>query len=206
MEGSGRLLGELREAITDERVLTAVAEVPRHAFVPRAERDRAYENCALPIACQQTISQPLVVARMLELLELGAGDRVLDIGTGSGYHAALLARLAGSVYTVERHPQLAEQARQTLRELGVRNVALYVGDGSAGLAREAPFDAINVAAATDGVVLRRLERQLGPEGRLVAPLGGEKQRLARVRRVGPGLHRDLLEPVKFVPLLPGVAQ
>src|SRR5438552_18748394 len=116
------LAEQLRSAIQDERVLAAIASIPREQFVPESERRRAYENVALPIACEQTISQPLVVARMLELLELRPQDRVLDVGTGSGYHAALLAVLAGHVWTIERHADLSAQARQTIVRLGIDNV------------------------------------------------------------------------------------
>ncbi len=138
----------LRPAIGDERVLAAIANIPRERFVPAEERDRAYENVALPIGSGQTISQPLVVARMLETLELSPTDRVLDVGTGSGYHAALLSLLAGHVYTIERHRGLSATAERALSDLGIDNVTFVVGDGSQGLPSEAPFDAINVAAAT----------------------------------------------------------
>src|SRR5579875_3405242 len=141
------LLEALRPALRDQRVLEAMAAVPRERFVNPAERDRAYENIALPIDCGQTISQPIVVARMLELLELRRGDRVLDIGTGSGYHAALLALLAGQVWTVERHAELSARARLLFAELGIDNVTCLTADGASGLPEQGPFDAINVAAA-----------------------------------------------------------
>src|SRR5436305_10097173 len=129
MTRASELASRLRAAITDDRVLAAVATIPRERFVLESERRRAYENVALPIACGQTISQPLVVARMLELLELRPQDRVLDVGTGSGYHAALLALLAARVWTIERHPELSARAERTLRGLGIENVELHVGDG-----------------------------------------------------------------------------
>src|SRR5690348_1014961 len=138
------LAARLRSAVGDERVLGAIAATPRERFVPRGERRRAYENIALPIACGQTISQPLVVARMLETLELQPGDRVLDIGTGSGYHAALLARLAGHVWTIERHPKLSAAAQVAVASLDIDNITFEVGDGYQGLPAQAPFDAINV--------------------------------------------------------------
>lgn len=184
-------------------MLGAVATVPRERFVLESERGRAYENVALPIECEQTISQPIVVARMLELLELNPGDRVLDIGTGSGYHAALLSRLAAEVWTVERHPELSRTAREALTELGCANVICVVGDGWEGLPDQAPFDAINVAAATGEGVPPELERQLAVGGRLIAPVGTERQYLVRVRRTPAGLHRERLDPVRFVPLVHG---
>src|SRR6476646_662191 len=137
----------LRSAVGDERVLGAIAATPRERFVPLSERSRAYENVALPIACGQTISQPLVVARMLETLQLRPDDRVLDIGTGSGYHAALLARLARHGWTIERHAKLSAAAQDAIASLGIDNITFEVGDGYQGLASQAPFDAINVAAA-----------------------------------------------------------
>jgi protein-L-isoaspartate(D-aspartate) O-methyltransferase len=203
MEQARALAAQLAGTVTDPRVLDAVARVPRHRFVPAAERHRAYENVALPIACGQTISQPVVVARMLELLELAPTDRVLDIGTGSGYHAALLALLAAHVYTVERHPPLSAAARVTLAELGYDNVTYVVGDGWDGLPAEAPFDAINVAAATGERLPPALSQQLALGGRLVAPLGANHQFLVRVRHTPEGLTRERLEAVRFVPLVRG---
>jgi protein-L-isoaspartate(D-aspartate) O-methyltransferase len=197
-QGLARLLAR---SVHDERVLDAVAAVPRHRFVPRPERSRAYENTALPIGCAQTISQPVVVARMLEMLELTPADRVLDIGTGSGYHAALLGLLAAEVWTVERHAPLSERARATLAQLGYGNVICVVGDGWEGLPEQAPFDAINVAAATVEDVPRALVDQLGPGGRLVAPVGDEHQYLTRIRRTPTALVQERLDPVRFVPLV-----
>jgi len=194
------LAEHLRPMIRNERTLEAIAAVPREWFVPAPLRSRAYENVALPIACGQTISQPLVVARMLDLLDLRPGDRVLDVGTGSGYHAALLASLGGHVWTIERHPELTEIARRTLSAHGFGNVTCIAGDGCLGLPDAAPFDAVNVAAA--GVLLpEALEDQLAAGGRLVAPVGGDYQYLTLVTRTPRGLTRVTLDPVRFVPLV-----
>jgi protein-L-isoaspartate(D-aspartate) O-methyltransferase len=203
MSEAQRLVAELRPYIADDRVLAAIARVPREAFVPAGLRAQAYENTALGIGCGQTISQPLVVARMTELLELRPEDRVLDVGTGSGYHAAVLATLAGHVWTIERHAGLSETAAEALAAAGVENVTLVVGDGSLGLPEEAPFDAINVAAAGDREGLGTLEQQLAPGGRMVAPVTGRRQRLAQARRSlhGDGVRWRELEEVRFVPLV-----
>lgn len=198
------LITLLQGLVADQRVLDAIASVPRERFVPARHRRRAYDNEALPIGCGQTISQPIVVARMLELLDLDGSERVLDIGTGSGYHAALLARLAAEVYSVERHGELSELAGNTLAELEVDNVRLFVGDGGAGLAEHAPFDAINVAAATGDHVPAALIAQLAPNGRLVAPVGADDERLTVIRRVGDRVTQRRYDPVRFVPLVPGL--
>ncbi len=201
LEAAVRLADSLRYAIRDERVLQAVASVPRDRFVPASHRGRAYENAALPIGAGQTISQPVVVARMLELLELNGSERVLDIGTGSGYHAALLARLAAEVLSIERHPELSAAAGVVLEELGYGNVRLFVGDGSRGLPDLAPFEAINIAAATGADVPGALLEQLALGGRLVAPVGAGDQRLVLIRRRGERLEFEPHEPVRFVPLV-----
>jgi len=201
MTDAGELVARLRASISDERVLAAIASVPRERFVPGAQLARAYENTALPIACNQSISQPLVVARMLELLELDPDDRVLDVGTGSGYHAALLARLAGHVWSIERHAELAEQAQVTLAALGVSNVELFIGDGWKGVPERAPYNAINVAAATAERIPPALSDQLAMGGRLIAPVGGAKQHLILARRTAEGIRTNQLEPVRFVPLV-----
>jgi protein-L-isoaspartate(D-aspartate) O-methyltransferase len=193
----------LRTVIRDERVLSAIAAVPRDLFVPPSERARAYENVALPIARGQTISQPLVVARMLETLELRPEDRVLDIGTGSGYHAALLAVLTDHVWTVERYRELSAGAERATSLLGIGNITFVVGDGYGGLPAQAPFDAINVAAASGDTVPAALEEQLADGGRLVAPVGGQDQHLILVRRRGEAIRRISMEPVRFVPLVRG---
>jgi protein-L-isoaspartate(D-aspartate) O-methyltransferase len=196
-----RLAGTLRAHVADRRVLEAVREVPRDRFVPEDLRGEAWENIPLPIGAGQTISQPLVVARMCELLELRGDERVLDVGTGSGYHAALLARLAAWVWSLEIHPELSRQAGENLAAAGVHNVTLLVGDGCRGLPEEAPFDAINVAAAATTGVPRALEDQLAPGGRLVAPVEADEQRLVLERRTETGVERRSLERVRFVPLV-----
>jgi protein-L-isoaspartate(D-aspartate) O-methyltransferase len=200
-----RLIEELCGAIADERVLDAIRAVAREAFVPPGLRSRAYDNVALPIGERQTISQPLVVARMTELLRLQPDDRVLDVGTGSGYHAAVLGQLAAHVWSIERHRALSEQAARNLAEAGVENVTLIVGDGSRGLPDEAPFDAINVAAAAWPEIPPALERQLAPGGRLVAPVGASGQQLVLVERFPEDeeVRRTTLDPVRFVPLIEG---
>jgi protein-L-isoaspartate(D-aspartate) O-methyltransferase len=201
MSESAPLVAELRRYVGDERVLDAIARVPREMFVPGDLREQAYENIALGIGCGQTISQPLVVARMSELLELRPDDRVLDVGTGSGYHAAILAALAGHVWSIERHPDLSRQAAEALDRAGVRNVTLVVGDGSRGLPEEAPFEAINVAAAGGREGLETLAEQLAPGGRLVAPVTRRRQRLSVARRENDRVTWRDLEEVRFVPLV-----
>lgn len=200
--GAERLIEQLRPHIGDERVLAAMAAVPRDAFVPAHLADAAWENTALPIGSGQTISQPLVVARMCELLELHGDERVLDVGTGSGYHAAVLARLAAEVWSIEREPRLTARAATALRDAGIANVQLVAGDGSRGYPPAAPYGAINVAAAAPEPPAA-LERQLGDGGRLVVPVDGDDQRLMLVRRSGDELARERHEPVRFVPLVEG---
>lgn len=196
-----RLMRILRRHVRDERVLAAIAEVPRDRFVPPDLRQEAWENIPLPIGAGQTISQPLVVARMCELLELTGDETVLDVGTGSGYHAALLARLARHVYSIEVHRSLSRAAGEHLRAAGVANVTLEVGDGSRGLPARAPFDAINVAAAAGGAVPPALSEQLAPGGRLVAPVETGDQHLVVARRTPEGVSMTELERVRFVPLV-----
>jgi protein-L-isoaspartate(D-aspartate) O-methyltransferase len=198
---SERLVDELRRHIADERVLAAVAAVPRDLFVPRGLADAAWANTALPIGSGQTISQPVVVARMCELLELRGPERVLDVGTGSGYHAAVLARLASEVWSIERHPRLVRRAVEALAAAGIGNVNVMPGDGSRGHPAAAPYDAINVAAAAAGEPPAALEEQLDVGGRLVVPVDGKDQRLMRVRRGPDGFVREWHEPVRFVPLV-----
>ncbi len=201
--GSARLIEELSGHIGDRRVLSAIAAVPRDLFVPASIRAEAWANTSLPIGKGQTISQPSVVARMCELLELGGDESVLDVGTGSGYHAAVLARLAARVISIERHPALSRRAREALDAAGVENVTLITGDGSLGHVREAPYDAINVAAASEHDVPRALVDQLAEGGRLVVPVNGRAQRLTVIRRRHGKLEREQHERVRFVPLITG---
>jgi protein-L-isoaspartate(D-aspartate) O-methyltransferase len=199
--GAERLIEQLRPHISDERVLEAIRDVPRGLFVPKAMAAEAWDNVPLPIGAGQTISQPLVVARMLELLQLRGHERILDVGSGSGYHAALLARLGSHVWSVERHPALSEQAQRNLEAAKIFNVTLVVGDGGRGLPETAPFDAINVAAAAGDHIPQALEDQLGVGARLVVPVETGDQRLFVVHRTRRGLERKGLERVRFVPLV-----
>ena len=196
-----RLIGVLRRHVDDERVLEAIAAVPRDAFVPHERRDEAWDNIPLPIGEGQTISQPLVVARMCELLELRGDETVLDVGTGSGYHAAVLAQLTGWVHTIELYASLSRIAAERLRAAGVENVTVAVGDGSRGLPAHAPYDAINVAAAAGGRVPEALLEQLADGGRLVAPVEAGDQRLVCAHRAGGEVTLVELERVRFVPLI-----
>lgn len=187
--------------IAEERVLAAMAAVPREAFVPEALRPRAYEDEALAIGHGQTISQPYMVARICQALALRGGERVLDVGTGSGYHAAVLAALGARVWSIERDATLSERAAGALAEAAVGGVELHVGDGSLGWSAAAPYDAINVAAAARDRIPPALEDQLAPGGRLVLPLRDE---LVLVRRRSDGtLERRSAGGVRFVPLVEG---
>jgi protein-L-isoaspartate(D-aspartate) O-methyltransferase len=199
--GREDLLRSLSRRICDERVLAAIAAVPRELFVSRALAAAAYEDAPLRIGGGQTISQPTVVARMCELLELSPTDRVLDVGTGSGYHAAVLSRLCDFVWGVELDPQLALRAARTLARAGIHNVTVFSGDGAQGLPEHAPFDAINVAATARDRVPPVLAEQLGDGGRLVVPVArGREEHLVRVRRAADRFVYEALEPVRFVPL------
>jgi protein-L-isoaspartate(D-aspartate) O-methyltransferase len=187
--------------IVDERVLAAMERVPRELFVPEDLRDRAFDDAALPIGAGQTISQPYMVARIAQELGLDGDEKVLDVGTGSGYQAAVLAELADEVHTIERIPELAEQARRALEAAGYGNVTVHVGDGSRGLPEQATFDAIAVAAAAPGFP-NALYEQLNSGGRLVVPVGGRRgQRLEVIVRTpeGPAVIRSV--PCRFVPLV-----
>lgn len=201
-----RLIERLREqGIRDETVLAAMFEVPRHLFVDEALASRAYDDVSLPINYNQTISQPYIVARMIEVLRAaGPLGRVLEIGTGCGYQAAVLAQVAREVYTVERIKPLYDRARKQLSDLKIRNVSVRYADGSAGLPETAPFDGIIMAAAapTLSAVLRE---QLAVGGRMVLPVGMQTQWLYLIERDARGFRETQLEPVKFVPLLMGKA-
>ena len=197
-----RLVETLRQrGIRDLAVLHAFAETPRHLFVPDAVRHRAYEDAALPIGAGQTISQPFTQARYLEALRLGPRDRALEVGTGSGYQTALLACLAGQVFTVERVRALAERAQGALREARVTNVSLLVGDGTLGWSAYAPYDAILVTAGGPEIPLPLID-QLAPGGRMLIPLGPmEAQILTLVERTPAGLTQRPLGDARFVPLI-----
>jgi protein-L-isoaspartate(D-aspartate) O-methyltransferase len=203
-----RMIERLRErGITDEAVLAAMQAVPRHIFVEEALESRAYEDTALPIGYAQTISQPFVIARMLEELRRGrSGDKslgkTLEIGTGCGYQAALLAQLAPEVYSIERIEALAERARRNLRELRLPNLRLKYGDGGNGIVEAAPFDSI-ISAAAAPTVPPALLQQLAVGGKMILPLGDEDQALCMVERTPRGVRESWLDPVRFVPLLAG---
>ena len=192
----------VRRGIADPAVLGAMSSVPRERFVEPCLVEAAYDDCALPIDADQTISQPYIVALMTEALELGPGDRVLEIGTGSGYAAAVLGRIADSVWTIERHRCLADQAAERLAALGADNVTVVVGDGTLGWPDAAPYDAIVVTAGGPSVPAALID-QLADGGRLVMPVGTEwrDQELERVRRHGADLRTESLGPVRFVPLV-----
>jgi protein-L-isoaspartate(D-aspartate) O-methyltransferase len=188
--------------IRDERVLRVMAEAPRHLFVPEALRSNAYGDHALPISANQTISQPFIVARMTELLEVDRNSRVLEIGAGSGYQTAVLARLAGSVFAIERIAELAREAQKRIRELGIYNATVKCFDGTLGWDAHAPYDGI-LAAAGGPEVPEPLLAQLKVGGRLVLPVGTtrESQRLLRVVRTEKGYEREDHGACAFVPLI-----
>ncbi len=197
-----RLAAELRaKGITDDAILQAIERTPRHLFVPSGVRHRAYEDAPLPIGNGQTISQPFVHARSLQLLELTGTARVLEVGTGSGYQTVLLSHLAGEVYSVERIDALARSATDAVHAAGARNVHIECRDGTAGWPEHAPYDAIVVGAGSPEVP-KPLMDQLAEGGRLLTPVGDrEQQRLVLVRRSGGRFSRQDYDPVRFVPLL-----
>jgi protein-L-isoaspartate(D-aspartate) O-methyltransferase len=197
------LIAELRAGgVTAKAVLDAIAEIPRESFVPPAFRARAYDNVALPIGFEQTISQPLVVGLMTQALELTDRMKALEIGTGSGYQTAVLARLARRVYTIERHGELRREAERRLAALRVTNVTARIGDGSLGWREQAPFQRILVTAAAADVPPVLVD-QLAPGGVMIVPIGADDpmQHLVRVRRTDRGAETEDLGPVKFVPLV-----
>lgn len=201
------LLSLRRRGISDANVLRAMDKVPRQDFVLPEFVDVAYADQAMPIACGQTISQPYVVAYMSEQLAVKRDHRVLEIGTGSGYQAAVLSQLAGAVYSVERYRTLAERARETLRRLGYDNVTVVVGDGLNGLPEHAPYDRIIVTAAAE-TIPEKLVEQLAVGGILLLPLGKHDgaQHIVKLTMTEAGPRRQELLPVRFVPLLPGQAR
>jgi protein-L-isoaspartate(D-aspartate) O-methyltransferase len=189
--------------IADERVLSAMARVPRHEFAPEPYRDQAYDDHPLPIAQGQTISQPYIVALMLEALAMRPTDRVLEVGTGSGYVTALLAELAAQVISMERHAALADPARELLARLGYTNVRIIVGDGAQGFPELAPYDAIIVSAAAPDVPPALLA-QLAEGGRMIIPVGPpDSQQLQLIRMIDGQPRITLRELCRFVPLIPG---
>jgi len=213
---AAKLASELRrEGIRDPRILSAIETVPREFFVDAPFEHTAYDNTALPIACGQTISQPYVVAYMSEALEVGAGMRVLEIGTGSGYQAAVLSLLCRRVYTIERHKPLLQEAEHRFRVLKIENIVTKLGDGHDGWPEQAPFDRILLTAAAPKVPPVLID-QLGPGGILVAPVGQAVQTgpfggsesicqlLTKIIRTDTGLREEKLIPVVFVPMVAGV--
>jgi len=197
-----RLVEQLQDqGIRDLPVLKAIDETPRHLFVPRAVRHRAYEDSALPIGNGQTISQPSIHARYLELLHLTGTEKVLEIGTGSGYQTVLLSHLAAQVFSIERVAPLLEGARAIIQQIGARNISLLLGDGTLGWRQYAPYDAILVSAAAPDVPDAYVE-QLAEGGRLLIPLGNrEEQILYLMVKRGDALERTEIAPVRFVPLV-----
>lgn len=188
--------------IGDERVLAAMLRVPRHEFAPERYRDQAYEDHPLPIGEGQTISQPYIVASMLEALALSPGDKVLEVGTGSGYVTALVAELTREVVSIERHASLADHSRKLLGRMGYTNVCVVVGDGSRGFAELAPYDAIIVSAAAPELP-RELLEQLAEPGRMIIPVGsGDAQQLQLVQNIDGQPRATLRELCRFVPLVP----
>ena len=185
--------------VRDSAVLAAMRRVPRHLFVPQALRDHAYEDRPLPIGLDQTISQPYIVALMTELCRPRSGMKVLEVGTGSGYQAAVLAEIVGTVHTIEILPDLGRSAAAALRELGYRNVEVHVGDGFEGWPQAAPYDAIVVTAAPSAIPPPLLD-QLAVGGRLVIPVGSAEQELLVVTKTERGLERESVIPVRFVPM------
>jgi protein-L-isoaspartate(D-aspartate) O-methyltransferase len=192
--------GQIRaRGVTQPAVLAAMAKVPRHLFVPEALRAQAYDDYPLPIGQQQTISQPYIVALMTSLLDLGSGDKVLEIGTGSGYQAAVLGQIAREVYTIEILAPLSQAAQKTLGELGYKNVHTRVGDGYAGWPEAAPFDAIVVTAAPEKVPQPLLD-QLKVGGKMVIPVGAFFQDLLVLTKTATGVEKKNIIPVRFVPM------
>ena len=201
-----RLLMELRkQGVSDTGVLSAMERVPRELFVPEAFQDQAYENIALPIGAGQTISQPQIVAEMTAALELAPRQKVLEIGTGSGYQAAVLSHLCRRLYTIERHRTLAEEAEQRFAALRLGNIVVQVGDGGDGWPAQAPFDRIIVTAQAE-MLPEILLSQLREDGVMILPIveNGRGQKVVRLRRTAAGVERETLMDARFVPLLNGL--
>ena len=201
-----RLLMELRkQGVSDTKVLSAMERVPRQLFVPEAFQDQAYENIALPIGAGQTISQPQIVAEMTTALELGPRLKVLEVGTGSGYQAAVLAHLCRRLYTIERHRTLAEEAESRFAALRLGNIVVQIGDGVAGWPAQAPFDRIIVTAQAE-MLPEVLLSQLREGGVMILPIveNGRGQKVVRLRRKANGVERESLMDARFVPLLDGL--
>lgn len=198
-----RLIMELRRnGVTDSRVCGIIERLPRELFVPEAFRDQAYEDTALPIGCHQTLSAPIVVGRMTQALALGERMKVLEVGTGSGYHAAVLSKLCRRVYTIERYRELLEEASRRFAELGISNITWKIGDGTLGWPEQAPFERIIITAAANDVP-PVLSGQLAVGGVMVVPIddGVGDPRLLRVRRDASGIDTEDLGPIRFVPLI-----
>ena len=207
MQEINQLIAELQnKGVTDTDVLEAIQSVPREIFISQPFKSRAYENVALPIGQHQTISQPLVVGLMTQALEVTDRIKVLEIGTGSGYQTSVLSRLCRRIYSIERHPQLHDEAESRFKKLALTNITAVIGDGSKGWPRQAPFERIIVTAAAEDVPLLLLE-QLTIGGIMVTPIGIEEhdQRLVRIIRTKEGAETMDLGAVRFVPLLPGIA-
>jgi len=188
-----------RRGIKDRALLKAVSKVPRHRFVPASQANLAYGDYPLPLSHDQTISQPYIVAYMTEVAEISATEKVLEIGTGSGYQAAVLSEIAKEVYTIEIIPDLAERARQILSELGYKNVHVKTGNGYQGWAEHAPYDAIIVTAAPDRIP-EALVNQLAPNGKMVIPVGTRNQEIVVLTKTRDGLSEKRTIPVRFVPM------
>lgn len=203
------IMGLRKQGIRDKRVLSAIERVPREKFISATFRKQAYEDHALPIECGQTISQPYVVAYMTEQLQVGERMKVLEVGTGSGYQAAVLAKLCRRVYTIERYRTLLNDAVKRFDELRLHNITAKVGDGAKGWPEQAPFDRIIVTAAAPSVP-QALVDQLKEGGLMIVPVGSSggrgEQKLVRIERTAEGVKREELLPVRFVPLVEGVAK
>lgn len=191
-----------RRGVSDHRLLAAMRDVPRHCFVPERLQDHAYDDMPLPVEAGQTISQPYIVAVMIEAAAIGPADRVLEVGVGSGYAAAIMSRLGGHVFAIDRHQELADLAQERMAQLGYANVSVRAGDGTEGWPEQAPFDAILVAAAGPDVPLPLCE-QLAIGGRLVMPVGGtsDQRLICLTRTTQDRFARQELEAVRFVPLI-----